>query len=311
MAAIHATAHEALPHNPNGNASDEFAPVPRGRGAASKVEKFGWTVRDEVGTFRMIHKASLKIDHAYQREKVSETRVLNIAREWSWLACGALIVVERRPEDYWVADGQHRKLGADKRADIQSLPCLVFRVEGVAGEAEGFHVINSNRSNPGAFERFKALCVARDQAALAVRDMVTAYGYQIAKGSQPHTVSCVASLLGAYRASPDDARIAWGLAAEVSAGEHVHDRLFDGLFYLERRLRRDHADSLSENHNRAGLLAAGRDLLIDRMNAAGVYLKRGGARVWAEGIVNALNKRRKGRRLPSVFEAERSVEERG
>ena len=92
-----------------------------------KVQRYGWVTAHAQGRFEMINKRLLNVNtEIYQRE-ASKTKVLELASNWSWIACGALIVADRDGV-YWVADGQHRKLAADKRSDIKELPCMVFTV---------------------------------------------------------------------------------------------------------------------------------------------------------------------------------------
>ena len=66
----------------------------RCRTAITKVEKFGWTVKDKLGLFRMVNKHEINIHPAYQRHMVN-SKVLEIAKAWSWLACGVIIIGER------------------------------------------------------------------------------------------------------------------------------------------------------------------------------------------------------------------------
>src|SRR4051812_44439221 len=114
--------------------SQELAPSPNGR-SVSKVEKFGWIIVDKRGVAMDIPKCSLHVDKSYQRDALGSSKILRIAREWSWIACGRLIVGIRPDGSYVVIDGQHRKLAADKRSDIADLPCEVFEVLGPSQEA--------------------------------------------------------------------------------------------------------------------------------------------------------------------------------
>lgn len=77
----------------------------------------------DPGEFRMIDKAALNID---QRNQISESHVQSIANHWSWTAIGMILVSEQADGTLLVLDGQQRKMAADKRSDIQNLPCLVF-----------------------------------------------------------------------------------------------------------------------------------------------------------------------------------------
>lgn len=62
-------------------------------GKMSKIDRYNWTIQDTPGEMKFIHKASIEIDHSYQRN-ANETKLTAIARDWSWIACGAIVVAE-------------------------------------------------------------------------------------------------------------------------------------------------------------------------------------------------------------------------
>ena len=83
-------------------------------GNKDKIERYDWKLLDQPGELRMLNKKVLRVDEQYQRE-ATEPKVKEIARAWSWLACGALLVAERDGV-YFVFDGQHRALAALRRS---------------------------------------------------------------------------------------------------------------------------------------------------------------------------------------------------
>jgi hypothetical protein len=90
-----------------------------------KVARYGWTVTDEPGVLRMLHKDHLLVPAEYQRD-ANEDKVRKIASEWSWLSFGAVIVGHRGGK-YYTIDGQHRVLAAKRRSDVGEVPCVVFK----------------------------------------------------------------------------------------------------------------------------------------------------------------------------------------
>ena len=94
-----------------------------------KIKRYGWTVQDEPGDMRLLHKDKLQIHPAYQRDLVAQ-KVSEISAAWSWIALGALVVGERGGE-FWVIDGQHRAAAAKRRSDTTHLPCVVFKTADV------------------------------------------------------------------------------------------------------------------------------------------------------------------------------------
>jgi len=100
-----------------------------------KTARYAWTIKNAPGEFLMIPKSELEVDHAYQRDRINQRRVEELARAWDWIACGCLVVALRDDNKWFVVDGQHRKLAADQRSDIRELPCLVFETAGRREEA--------------------------------------------------------------------------------------------------------------------------------------------------------------------------------
>src|SRR6185295_1898141 len=93
----------------------------------TKVKIYKWASLDSPGIPYLLQKGMLQIDRDYQRV-LSEARVLSLAQSWSWLACGSLLVAERSPGEFFVFDGQHRLEAANRRSDIDELPCVVFKL---------------------------------------------------------------------------------------------------------------------------------------------------------------------------------------
>lgn len=267
----------------------------------TKVDVYGWTIKDGPGQFAWIGKGDLIVDKRYQRD-IAEARILRIAKEWSWIACGTLIVARRASEDgaHYVIDGQHRKLAADKRADIAALPCLVFDVEEVRSEADGFVRANTIRGPMSSLDRFKAQVIGEDRLAAMVTKMVSKDGYSIGKGSNFH-VACIARLMRCMEASPEIAGKTWDLCVAIYQGKPIHERVYGGIFFYERFLERHEATLFTRTYMEQ-LIAAGGDAIVKHINNALGYFGRGGERVWAQGIVTLLNHKRSSRRLPNIMD---------
>ena len=279
-----------------------------GQREISKVEACNWKIVDRPGFFMSIRKRDLHVDPEYQRTNVSNARVLEIASSWSWLACGCLLVAQRADGSYWVYDGQHRKLAADKRSDIQELPCLVFNVEGKTEEAAGFVRSNTVRGAMSAFNKYRAQLVAGDETAKAVKEMVEAFGYTIAAHGETFIVSCVAALMKQYVTRPDVARRVFGLCAELSQGKPIPADVFQSLCLLEIFLIRQALPSLTDATYAHRFQELGLDGIAEAIHRSCFYHEKGGAKIGAEGIRNALNKFRRSRRIPSLMNTEEDTE---
>jgi hypothetical protein len=272
-------------------------------GGKSKTQRYKWTVKDELGKFQMIDKRLLNVDHSYQRDTVSETRVLRIASNWSWKAFKVICVAVRPDGTYWVFDGQHRKLAADKREDIVELPCMVYPAL-PNEEAQAFLDTNTTSTAVWSVDKFKAQVAVGDPIAMAVKAMVEAAGYRVTRSSGSFTVGCIASIMSDFKIDPDAARAAWRVCVEIHAGEQIVDRLWLGIAYLERLLRRRkdlHNLTLESAHNRKSLLEAGRERILAKIASAQGFYAKGGPKVYASGIIQILNHKRSTRRIGDVF----------
>jgi hypothetical protein len=281
--------------------SGETFTGPNGK-SVDKVERYKWTILDNPPEFEWIDKRLINIDHRYQREQVSLTRIANIRSNWSWAACGAILIVRRQDGSLWVYDGQHRLLAAKDRSDIFALPCLVFEMDQIRNEAEGFILANKNRGPMKAVEAFKADIIADDQVAVAVKNMVEASGYRIANNGQAkHTVSCVATLKSLMKQNAEVTKLAWELCVELAGGENITETLLNGFFFAELHCLRN-GESLDRKHNREAIMRIGRIGLEEWCRRSAIYLKKGGGKVSADGVINALNQGRRTRRIPVMYQ---------
>jgi hypothetical protein len=255
----------------------------------SKVERYKWKVIDEPGRFQMIHKNHLHVDPSYQRQG-NERKIQAMASRWSWVACGVLIVADRGGA-YYVIDGSHRALGAKRRVDIEELPCIVFESEGAHEEARGFMDSNTLRKPVTSTEKFKAMVLLGDPAAVALQAMINESGYVIATAAAPGrpVVKCVGILLTLYRRDPDIFTRVWPVLTEASAGGPILERVVASLVYIESKIA-DRGLSLTRQPWRGRLLAIGARKINDAAGAASAYYSKGGEKVWAEGALNAINK---------------------
>lgn len=266
----------------------------------SKLDQYGWGVLDERGHFEWIPKDELFIDHAYQRDKVSQIRVASIRRDWSWVACGVLIVARRKDGSLWIVDGQHRKLAADHRVDIQDLPCIVFNAAEVKDEATGFYRANTVRGPVDSYSKFKAMVEAGDPVAKAVKQMVESTGYKATVTHQTYGVACVVRLMNCYSSDAPLTMDVWKLLCEIGDGEPPTERVVAGVFLLESRLREE-GMTLLDKRNKEVLQKAGLAGIQESIQKTLSYYSKGGERYYAEGILQLLNKRRSSHRIPSLI----------
>lgn len=256
------------------------------QGNRDKIERYDWRLLDQPGELRMLNKRLLRVDEQYQRDAI-EAKVRDIARAWSWLACGAVLVAEREGL-YFVYDGQHRVLAALRRSDIENLPCVVFRTAGAKEEAEAFLRANRNRKPLNGLAKFRAATVAGQPAALLVQQLILDVGRTPSEVSSGTTVRCLALMMSHAERQPDVLKRVWPLIAEVCAGNPAHERVIEGLLYIENHLPQ--GESLMDREWRKRALRVSYDGLLNAASRFSAAYAKGGCKVWGLGMVEAMNK---------------------
>lgn len=253
----------------------------------NKVERYGWVMKDKPGTLQQIPKNFLCINEAYQRE-ANKQKVLEIASQWSWLACGTITVAQRKGR-LWVIDGQHRVLAARKRSDIYELPCLEFELDDVRDEAMGFYRANAGRKPVTALAKHKALLVAGDATANQVADALNAAGLSLKKRAKSAgEIKAVSLLYARANESLPLLHSVLKLCADLcqADGVFVHERLLDGIWYIAK----NYEHGLKDARLVARLKSVGARSLITAAQRAAAYYTKGGAAVWANGMLTEINR---------------------
>lgn len=264
-------------------------------GNISKIEQYGWRLADTPGELIWIDKHDILIDRTYQRDLVS-SKVTAISADWSWLACGVLLV-GRRNGKYFAYDGSHRHAAAMQRSDIQKLPCLVFESIGADAEAKGFIAANTLRKPIDSLDRYRAHLVAGDPIALKVERLLKDSGYEPARAiGTGRKIKCLTLLRKMVSENEEMLRRCWPLVLEVADGGPISERLIETVVFIEGKLAKmrgglDAAgDSLLKSPWRDRLVRLGPDGVNDATVKATAYYAKGGARIWSFGVVDALNR---------------------
>lgn len=267
--------------------TDEYVSAGAGkRGKVSKIQRYGWILRDRPGEFMQIDKNELQIDHDYQREKVIQEKVREIQSNWSWAGCGCILVAMRQDGTFWVFDGQHRVLAARNRSDITTLPCLVFEVDSKTQEAAGFLVSNTQRKPVTAIAKFKAMVMTGDSAAMAVRRILDELGMEIS--DNPHgsrQIKCVYNCLKHAAVNPDILSAALDASLLLEGDEPVHRDMLDGFVWIERKY-----GLLSDSRFLRRLSSLSRDDIVTAIGKFGAAEGHRGDRVSGQAIMRCVNK---------------------
>lgn len=279
------------------DAKDLFDSAVRGafalqHGHLPKVERYKWNTLDEPGEFCWIEKGELKIDHDYQRDKLNENRINQMAANWSWVLCGALSIAERN-EEWWVVDGQHRKRAADKRHDITKLPCLVFPSTSQPIEAAQFVALNSQKTAVASVDRFKAMIVAGDECACGVKELLESTGHRVGLQSSVKVIACVMCVWKLYKQDAALLRSLWPLIADVHASYHITDTVIRALWGTELKAR-SKGLSLREPPFRSSLIQAGGAVLHAEIRREIQITGKSGERIETAAVIKWLNRQRLG-----------------
>lgn len=255
------------------------------------AKRYNLTVVDEPGEFKMINKHKLMIDHSYQRN-ASKGRVKLINKDWSWLACGVIIVASRE-EGLFVVDGQHRVLAALSRADIEMLPCMVFKIKTIEKEAKGFLTAQVGRKPLTSYDKFSAQIIAGDENAIFVNQLLEKYDLipgNYTAGSDCKTVKCLYCMIQWASYNKDVFEQVWPLIVEVCKGNVIKDRIVSGFAYLA-----NHSDGegILTPYWKQKIISIPYQRYIEGIRKAMGYYGSGGERTSALGIIDVINHGRK------------------
>lgn len=284
-------------HDDNGSGSGSGNGRNKGNGKSgdrahdgrSKIERYKWRTGTKRGVYMDIPKSDLLVDDSYQR-RPDEWKIKRIASEWSWPAIGALIVAMRDDGKFYVVDGQHRALAAMRRADVETMPCIVFEMSDMMTEAQAFLDANTARKPLSALNKFNALLATGSKGAEMVVALAQQANRQIGD-STPTGIRCVGLLL--KMANEDGPRLQriWPLITDLCHGMPISETIVGGLYYVEGNA----TESVMSTRWRSRIAAIGATKLLEGAAAAVAFYKKGGDKVWAAGMVNVINRGLKNR----------------
>lgn len=242
---------------------------------------------------RLISKHRLQVDKRYQRG-LTPVNIAAMRKQWFWGAVSCLSVSERVDETLWVFDGQQRLTAALQRGDIDALPCMVHKFDGIEDEAMAFVMIQKNRTTLTQVDTHEALVIAGNAEALLVEQFVVASGRRISRGTSPACVACAQVLRKTAGSNAARFRRVWPLVAELCHGHQIKQDIYLAVWFLECKCE----ESLSDQRWRSRLMRIGYDEVMAAIDKSVKYHDSGRSRSsCAIGLANALNKGLKPGRL--------------
>lgn len=249
-----------------------------------KEERYGWEIVDAPGHLMMISKHELLVDYDYQRES-TESKIKDIARNWSWVGCGAICVARRGPL-FYVIEGQHRVGAAKRRSDINELPCIVFDLPSRKEEANGFLLANSNRKPVTAIGKYKAQIVSGDSTAIYVQNLLAHLGIDVSQNNEAHKAT--KSIRLCYKLASIDRKgftDVMTFIAKLCENCFIQERIIDGIYYLHT-----HGLDVNDSKIKKRILTVGSERLLSGARKASALFSKGGAKIWAQGMLVEINK---------------------
>jgi hypothetical protein len=280
------------------SAQEKVAEFGRVDFARPKEQKYSWATDSEMGTYRLIHKRNLNIDGRYQREAVSKSKVVTIARDWDWRLFGALSVIERSDGTLWVYDGGHRCRAAFQRSDIHELPCVVFKAAKLEDEAKAFIGANTLKNAVSSLQMHRAAVMAGEPVATLAQRIVDESGYMIDSWVGTWRFCAIGTLVSHLRENPAIGEAAFRAACEIARdGENFSGDILKAIYTCQKKLG-DKANITKGEH-----LAKMRDATIKGIEAIirreRHIVGKGGQVVAARALLDMLNK---GKRNKLTFE---------
>ena len=259
----------------------------------SKRKRYSWAENSGPGEFMMINKVDLNIDGSYQRDEVSKSKVLDIARDWDWKLFGTLSVVERPDGTFWVYDGGHRCRASLKRDDISDLPCMVFEAEDEKTEARAFIGTNTMKNNVSAYHKHRASVVTGEPIAIAAQSILNKHGYfPMQSATKKYGFSAINTLQSQLKNDPALAERVFSVCASIAQdGEHISGVVLKALFTCQKKLE-GKADILTNGHleRLKSATLPGIEAAIRREKH---IVGRGGELISAKAVLDLLNKNKR------------------
>jgi hypothetical protein len=262
----------------------ESIELPNGH-KVDKITRYNWEVIDKPGRLAWINKSLLTVDTTYQRtDNITKARAL--ARKFSWMACGAILVA-KRDKTYYVFDGQHRVLAAKLRSDIIDLPCCIFDTTTVEAEASAFVNANTNRKMPTTYVKYKALLVAGDLDALYLNKLLKERGLKAASHSKhPREIKALYTCFQLLKEDRQAFEDTLDCISILYTDQPVSRDVMIGLNYMVK-----HLDvPLSDKRLLGRLTHLGPIGLLKACKQAQAYYQKGGAKIFAIGILEEVNR---------------------
>lgn len=248
------------------------------------------TITTQPGTLGMVNKNVLSVAPEYQRQ-ASPKLIKSIQQAWNWRAAGVL-VVNKRNNNHFVIDGQHRLLAAKSIPDIDRLPCIIFDGLSLEEEAAALAEINSNRKSMSAIDKFTAKLIAGDPLAKYVNNRIESYSFRVAPRGA-NTFNCIKQVMICAAKNKNRFDRVLDISTKLFKFSQVPRYVFVALEYLDSKL------SLNDDKLKQRILDVGYAGIVASIKSARIRFDDNSPKTCARGLLEAINKN-----LRNKFEVE-------
>ena len=186
-----------------------------------------------------LSKNELFIDHSYQRTRIVNAKIRDIALNFSRYLFGSLIIADYGADKptcqrYAIVDGGGRWEAAKLRndSDIHHLPCIVYDVDSPEEAAKIFYYLNTSRLNLTSIEKYKSALVFKEPTAVEIDKILTRYHISVEKGHQPMSLESIAACTKAFKSSKSVFEDTMRILSNLCWDHHITQYLFLGTFYM-------------------------------------------------------------------------------
>jgi len=251
--------------------------------------------------YKMLRVGADKLQpHPEAQRELSPARIKKLTANFNLDAVGTIHVVDYPidgKEAYWIIDGQHRwRSLMDLGLGEWEVDVKVHLGVKTDAEASALFLQLNDRLSVKPFDKFKNRLQAREDAAVAINDIVTKYGMRVASSTADGCIVGIAALEKTYRLD-DGKALDKTLATSTGAwGRRTFDaKLIEGIGLVYARF-----DGTIEQPAMVKKLAkykGGAPALIGDARGLMEYLKGSLARSIAECVIGIYNSGRRVGRL--------------
>jgi hypothetical protein len=199
---------------------------------ADKMARYNWVALGEQGEYRELPIEELSVDFIYQRTEQSEATILRIARDFTWMSFGTIIVAVRDGW-YYVVDGQHRVEALRRRGDVEYVPSIVFQSIEAAEEAKSFLDTCTVRTPLHAMSKWRTRLAGGYSPEVEVDRWLKEHELKLVNSTSHNCIDFPTLLCRTWSMDSAACQLAVLTQIAITGGIGMSSLVHNGLWYLE------------------------------------------------------------------------------